>query len=114
MRKYVINNGYGGFSLSFAAAARIIELGGEDILSKYCVEEMRNKPEAMEFVRLVDDDLTGRCHPILVQVVEELGDKANGACARLKVVEAYDDPESLELDEYDGFERLRTRGAYFG
>jgi hypothetical protein len=46
-----------------------------------------------------------RDHPLLIKVVEELGDKANGPCAELKVVEI---PDGIkwEIDEYDGNESI--------
>lgn len=44
-----------------------------------------------------------RDDPYLVQVVEELGDRANGRHARLKVVEIPADVD-WEIDEYDGNE----------
>lgn len=47
-----------------------------------------------------------RSDPILVQTVEELGEKANGSCAKLKVIEIPDDIE-WEIDEYDGMESVR-------
>jgi hypothetical protein len=44
-----------------------------------------------------------RNDPILVQVVEELGEKANNRYSELKVVEIPDDVE-WQIDEYDGVE----------
>jgi hypothetical protein len=49
-----------------------------------------------------DSDLE-RNDPVLVQVVEELGEDANGAHAELKIVEIPDDVE-WQIDEYDGVE----------
>jgi hypothetical protein len=42
----------------------------------------------------------------LVAVVEKLGDKANGDCADLKVVEI--DSNLYRIDEYDGAESVET------
>lgn len=50
-----------------------------------------------------------RHDPVLVQVVEELGDKANGECAKL-AIEEVDGP--YRIDEYDGFESVETPGSY--
>jgi hypothetical protein len=50
-----------------------------------------------------------RHDPVLVQVVEELGDKANGTCAKLKIDEV-DGP--YRIDEYDGFESVETPDSY--
>jgi hypothetical protein len=44
-----------------------------------------------------------RSHPELVKLVEEMGEAAWGACAKLKVVEVPDDVD-WEIDEYDGSE----------
>ena len=46
-----------------------------------------------------------RDDPALVKVVEELGEKANGDCAKLKVVEI-PDGVAWEIDEYDGNEEI--------
>lgn len=46
-----------------------------------------------------------RSHPLIVRAVEELGEKANGSCARLAVVEIPDDVE-YEISEYDGREHI--------
>ena len=43
--------------------------------------------------------------PILVEVVEELGEKANGSYAKLEVVEIPDDMD-YTIDNYDGIEHL--------
>lgn len=46
-----------------------------------------------------------RNHPLLVQVVEELGEAANGQYAALKVVEIPDDVE-YTIEDYDGNEHI--------
>lgn len=46
-----------------------------------------------------------RSDPVLVGVVEELGSKANGRCAELKVVEIPDGVE-FTIAEYDGMEHV--------
>lgn len=43
--------------------------------------------------------------PILIEVVEELGDKASGACGKLVIVEIPDDLHYI-IDDYDGIETL--------
>ena len=51
-----------------------------------------------------------RFDPILIEVVEELGDDANGIGSELKVVEIPDDvAEDYVIDNYDGFERLHKK-----
>jgi hypothetical protein len=50
-----------------------------------------------------------RHHPILVQVVEELGEKADGMCAKLAIEEV----EGLyRIDDYDGNETVVTPDGY--
>lgn len=44
-----------------------------------------------------------RNDPNLLRVIEEMGEKANGACATLKVVEIPDDVD-WQIEEYDGLE----------
>jgi len=49
-----------------------------------------------------------RSHPLIIKVVEELGEKANARCAELKVVEIPDGIE-WEIDEYDGIEHIAEK-----
>lgn len=44
-----------------------------------------------------------RSHSLLVECVKVLGERANGRCAELKIVEIPDDVE-WEIEEYDGLE----------
>jgi hypothetical protein len=46
-----------------------------------------------------------RTHPLIIRVVEELGDKASGPCAELKIVEVPNDAQ-WHIDEYDGIEHV--------
>ena len=52
-----------------------------------------------------------RNDPALVQVVEELGDLANGDCSRLEIEEL---PAGTlyRIDEYDGLETVETKDSY--
>ena len=49
-----------------------------------------------------------RNDPDLIKVVEELGEKANGECAKLKIVEIPDGIE-WEISEYDGIESVEEK-----
>lgn len=80
--KIVINKCFGGFGLS--EKAREI-LGIDNSFDEYQID--RNDPK-------------------LIEVVETLGDEANGRCARLRVVNIPDDATDWELDEYDGAEEV--------
>jgi len=49
-----------------------------------------------------------RTHPLLIQVVEELGKDASSEVADLKIVEIPDDVE-YEIQEYDGIEHIAEK-----
>lgn len=49
----------------------------------------------------------------LIEVVEELGDRANGQCANLEIVEIPDDVE-WEISEYDGNEHIAEKHRTWG
>ena len=95
MTKIVYNGSYGGFGLSDKAVARYWELKGlpvHDAFTRYDLE----------------DD---RADPILVQVVEELGEEANGLYANLVIIDL---PKGTlyRIDEYDGMESVMTQDDY--
>ena len=105
--KLVINSDYGGFGLSHEAILRYFELIG----AKPRIEE--RPTSIIPYYYYVDDefwydDKIDRADPALVQVVEELGEKANGRCAKLKVVDIPDDIEYY-IDEYDGIESVHEK-----
>ena len=89
MTKVVYNAGFGEFNLSNKALDRMVELG-------YVGLELNSNE-------------IPRHHPILVQVVEELGDKASGDYSILAIVEVYG---PYRIDEYDGSESVMTVGDY--
>ena len=49
-----------------------------------------------------------RAHPMIVRLVEEMGEAANGECAKLAMVEI---PDGIEwhIDEYDGIEHIAEK-----
>lgn len=89
MTKIVYSACYGGFGLSKKAFARYKELGG---LTDY------------------DKDID-RTDPILVQVVEELGEEANSAFSNLRMI-ALPAGTKYRIEEYDGFETVMTFEDY--
>lgn len=137
--KIVINNCFGGFSLSYQAVMRYAEIKGfrlwawlDDITKKVygqgikpsdnarlCVHYSRapttteqeykkyNKKHPNNDAYFSDRDIE-RNDPILIQVVEELGEKANGSCAKLKIVEIPDNVD-WEIAEYDGNEHIAEK-----
>ena len=89
MTKIVYSACYGGFGLSEKAFERYKELGGT-------VDYDRDIP---------------RNDPILVQVVEELGEKASNAFSNLRMI-ALPAGTKYRIDEYDGFETVMTLEDY--
>ena len=107
MNKVVINNCYGGFELSNEAWDWMIERG----LDKgYYNENPDYNPEKgllsrYKYYPSYEPELP-RHHPLLVQCIEELGNKANGDCAELIVVEI--PGNQYRINEYDGVESIET------
>lgn len=99
MTKVVYNNCFGGFSLS-ADAVRL----GKSLSTSEHWNEVCEKYGQFRGPR---HDAT------LVFVVERLGEKANGDCARLAVEDIYGDRE-YKIDEYDGNETVVRRGNEYG
>lgn len=106
--KIVLNGCYGGFSLSDEATKRYAEIKG------WALEEATDE---YEFITLIDEqgerlssyDLgEDRTDPVLVQVVEELGEKANDGYSKL-YIESVEKGTKYFIDEYDGIESLRTQ-----
>lgn len=100
--KVVVNRCYGGFGLSDEAYEKYLNYKGIKYIksSKKTFGESQYKVENGEYLSYYNIE---RNDPYLVKVVEELGEKANGAYARLEVVEIPDDIE-WEIEEYDGNE----------
>lgn len=106
MTKVVINACYGGFSLSEEA----IDL----FLNKKGLPFTKEKGEYFSLCGHTynvngeeywsDRDIE-RNDPVLIEVVQELGEKANGRCAELSIVEVPDDAK-WHIAEYDGYEHV--------
>jgi hypothetical protein len=119
--KLVVNRCFGGFGLSHEAFKRYFELAGWKLLV------IKNDYSNNTRIELDPDNMSDsyggifyykneenednyfspyeidRSDPILIQVVEELGDKADGSCASLDIVEIPDDV-NWTIKEYDGQE----------
>lgn len=93
----IINKCYGEFGLSEKAIKRLAEIGLEE--AKKIVAEGWE----MEGLDSYSLNETERNNPLLVQVVKELGQAANGAHAKLKVVDIPEGTE-WEIEEYVGKE----------
>lgn len=130
MQKIVINNCYGGFSLSHAGCMRYLELAGKQVWpegSEYerligptywlVPPDQRTKEidwdKSSQEKRIAFNEATQnetfccrdlkRDDLVLVKVVEELGSAADGRCAKLGVVEIPDGVKWV-IEEYDGSE----------
>jgi len=91
--KIILNKCYGGYGVSEAAAKLYSKKSGKEVTED-------------------DLDTDYRTDPILIEVVEELGDAANGDYAELRVVTIPDGMDYV-IDEYDGIERLHQRVKYW-
>ena len=96
--KVVINRCFGGFGLSDEAIRLYAEKKGIQLGERhsYGYDEICEKGD------IPRDD------PVLVEVVEHLGDAANGDYAELKVVEI---PDGVDwyVEDYDGNEHIAER-----
>jgi hypothetical protein len=104
MTKVVYNACYGGFGLSNEAMDRMAELGYEMKLNPNYDPKSKDWYNRTQKYETYDGDIS-RHDPILVQVVEELGDRANGSCANLAIIEV---PGPYRITEYDGHESVIT------
>jgi len=121
--KIVINNCHGGFGLSDEAIERYIDLRGlalfKDFNSTWKTNSYYTVPVA-EFEEAHKQDKKNgsyfqsnalcwshydieRNDPLLIQVVEEMGENVNNRFSELKVVEIPDDV-AWHIQEYDGLE----------
>jgi hypothetical protein len=138
MTKVVYNACYGGFSLSKEAVQRYWEIKGQQVWIEDDKEypsfaiwtvwltppeerpvrkknwESLSMDERIAYNRAESEQTwydrnVDRHDPVLVQVVEELGDKANGRCAKLRIAEV---SGPYRIDEYDGSESVETPTSY--
>jgi hypothetical protein len=134
MTKIVINSCYGGFSLSEKGIKRYAELKGINLyiepadfgyVTYWTIPKEERvgiikyddwheaTPEAKRISNELYDKYTlstrnfDRTDPILVQVVEELGEEANGSCATLTIGEL-EKGTLYRVTKYDGYESIET------
>ena len=137
MTKVVINTCFGGFSLSTEAEREYLRRQGKEAFFYTNERGPRGGVSFDAFVRATEDSLITytftedkgdrftkeewvddagyiylrdleRDDPDLVSVVEELGERANGSHAALKIVEV---PDGVEwaIEEYDGREWIAEK-----
>ncbi len=134
MTKVVYNACYGGFGLSREACKRYWELQGKEVwiengdfmgIFTIWLVPPEERLEKKEWSSMTMDERfaynkkhseqtwydrnVSRHDPILVQVVEELGDKASGDCAKLVIAEV---SGAYRIDEYDGSESVKQPDGY--
>ena len=133
MTKIVYNACFGGFSISDEAVLRYAEIKGITLYADnakwgtnyylcpvedyndICFQEENSPVSPERYARsnalyFSRDDIS-RADPVLAQVVEELGDRANGDFAKLRIEEV---PAGTlyRIDEYDGRETVMTQDGY--
>lgn len=87
--KIVINTCYGGFGLSKEA--------------KDLYKQLKNVK--VDYFHSGDIE---RNDPLLIEIIEKLGEDANGEYSKLKIVEIPDDVE-WQIEEYDGWEHVAEK-----
>lgn len=108
VQKIVTNRCHGGFSLSRAAFLRLRDMGNQAALNEPDFGELFNDGSGprKSYGSKFDDHFcsdVARDDPQLLQVIEEMGDAANGMCAALSITEIPDGVE-WQIEEYDGLE----------
>lgn len=103
--KIVINSDFGGFGLSDEAMELYLTRKGLPFVKedwkfgRFIFMKPDNKKECYFESEIERND------PVLVQLVEELGDEANGLYSSLKIVEIPDDVKWY-VHDYDGIESV--------
>lgn len=103
VNKVVYNACFGGFSLSRKGVLLAREISGNPKWGGPTIDGDfydSGEPVGQDY-GCVDVE---RHDPILVEVVETLGDEASGSCARLRV--HYTNSQSYRIEEYDGSETV--------
>lgn len=85
MQKIAINTEFGGFSLS------------DEAIDLYKILTGIPPVEDVKYWEIARDNV------VLVQIIEQLGDRANSRYSELKIIEIPDDVE-WHIHEYDGIE----------
>jgi len=114
--KIAINNCHGGFSLSTEAYEWLIKnkdwkvttwRDSNNLIDKSAqlVEANEHDFDWLKYYPIDDDraSLDFRSNLDVIECIETLGEKANGRCAEIKIVDVPDDVD-IYIDEYDGAE----------
>lgn len=112
--KVVYNACYGGFGISDAGMMRYAEIKGIKLYPEpnRLFTMFWTSPQIEERQRdSISHRDIARNDPALVQMVEELGQAANGHFAELKITDV-PSGERYRIDEYDGSEEVMTVDDY--
>lgn len=132
--KVILNKRYGGFGVSQEAYELYAKKKGIELFA-YKLEIVSGKPiykktdtgssiftitftkDFGDYIDLSNDNFSEYClnlhnehreDPVLIEVVEELGERANSPFSKLVVVDIPDGME-YEIDDYDGVETLHQK-----
>lgn len=117
--KVAINNCYGGFNLSDKAFELLLDRKGveyEKVESRYSdiwLYYEKGHVRDDNFFISHDDYYSDRADPDLIEIIEELGENANGYSSSLKIVNI---PEGIEwhVYSYDGLEHIAENHRIWG
>jgi hypothetical protein len=110
--KIVINESYGGFGLSDTAFKIYLNI-------KYVFSIVESVSETTYLIngnQISKYDILSnidRNDPILIEIVERLGDEANGECSDLSIINIPDDVDWY-IFEYDGYEYIVEKHRAWG
>ena len=111
--KIAVNKCFGGFDLSDKVCEKLIELGiphfksceemGKDYNGLYVVDS--DYPSLEKYYTNLSDK-ENRTNPLLIQAIEEVGEKeSSGRFGEIRIIEIPDNIE-YEIDDYDGIESI--------
>lgn len=106
MKKVAINRKFGGFCLSREALLMYLK-------KAYPTQKIELLEDIWAFPKIIIngeevnswDIYSNRENPILIEVIETLGERANTLYSKLKIVEIPDDVK-YEISDYDGMETI--------
>lgn len=110
MAKIAFNNCYGGFGLSLEAQKLYLEKKGHKPVFHDGEHSWDKRWTCSEHPDFHDSDIA-RDDPALIEVIEELGERAAGDCAKL-AIEEVETGTLWRIDEYDGNESIMTQDSY--